>query len=153
MLKRIYEKLTSREVLLYMVFGVLTTVIEILVFYVAIYFLDDSRAALANIPSFFLAAVFSFVTNKKIVFRSDRWHPTVVLREGTSFLVSRIASFFLEELGLTLSVSVLHLDEQEVWGISAIMIAKVVLSISVAVINYFMGKFLVFRHQKKDEKI
>lgn len=152
MLQRIWRKLTSREVMLYMVFGVLTTVIEVVVFYVAIFFMGESMAAIANIPSFFLAALFSFLTNKKLVFGSHQWHFSVVLREGFAFLLSRIASFFIEEAGLTISVTLLHLDERDLFGISAVMISKIVLSISVAAINYFMGKFLVFRTKKKPKK-
>lgn len=145
------KKLLNRETVLYLIFGVLTTVVNYAVFrlvYVAV--LGGKYSVVANAVAFVAAVVFAFVVNKIFVFESKSWAPSVLRKEIPPFVASRVASFGIEELGLLVSESVFHLNTVTVLTlgstvIDGVTVAKLALSVIVVVMNYVFCKWFVFK--------
>lgn len=123
------------DVIVYLVFGVLTTVVNYLV-YLPLYNLLGISAFLSNIAAWAIAVVFAFLTNKPLVFQSHDWSAKTVLPELGKFVSCRIASGAMETILIFLTVDLMHWNGN-IW--------KLVTSVLVVVLNYFGSKLLVFR--------
>lgn len=145
------KKIMNRETILYIVFGVATTVVNYVVFYLLYNVLWHQRSSLsANAVAFIAAVIFAFVVNKIFVFQSKSWRMDTLKQEIPSFLAARIGSFGIEEAGLLICERVLKLG-----GVVAITlgdvaldwitIVKLALAFVVIVLNYIFCKLLVFR--------
>lgn len=147
----ICRKVLSKEVFMYLVFGVLTTVVSwasYALFVKAMGNISDSDNLVINVSnvlSWIAAVLFAFVTNKLWVFDSKSWKGSVVLRELGSFVVARLATGCIEWVGVPLLVKV-GVD-QVILGTEG-MLAKIIASVLVVIINYFFSKLLIFK--KKD---
>ena len=145
------KKLLNRETILYIVFGVATTVVNYIVFHLLYNVLWHQQNSLtANAAAFVAAVIFAFVVNKLFVFESKSWGPATLKREIPSFLAGRIGSFGIEEAGLFLAEKVLKLG-----GIVAVTVAgvaldwitviKVMLAFVVVALNYVFCKLFIFK--------
>ena len=145
------KKLLNRETILYIIFGVATTVVNYIVFHLLYNVLwHQQNSLLANAAAFVAAVIFAFVVNKLFVFESKSWSPATLKREVPSFLAARIGSFGIEEAGLFICERILKLG-----GVVAITlgdtaldwitIVKVALAFVVVALNYVFCKILVFR--------
>ena len=123
------------DVITYLFFGVLTTVVNYLV-YLPVYNLLGLSAAFSNAIAWAVAVAFAYVTNKPFVFKSNDWSMKTVIPELGKFVGCRVASGAAETLILLVSVDILGWNGN-VW--------KLVTSVLVVVLNYFASKFLVFR--------
>lgn len=149
------KKLLNKETLLYLVFGVATTVVNYVVFTLFYNVLFQNENSLtANLIAFIVAVVFAFVVNKRYVFESKSWDKNSLAKEVPSFLAARLGSFAFEEFGLLVcdrglrlgNVIILETMGQRINGITA---AKLILSIAVVIINYVLCKWFVFRKQNR----
>lgn len=154
------EKLLSYEIISYLVFGVLTTVVNFTV-YMAVGALvgdgyeekilfsvgsfDIGWVLLINAIAWVAAVLFSFVTNKLFVFESTSWKGKTVLKEITAFFGARILSFLIfEELIFALLINILGIHH---------LISKLAVSVFVIIFNYVASKLVIFRKKSKsDEK-
>ena len=145
------KKLLNRETVLYIVFGVATTVVNYIVFHLLYNVLwNHSNSLMANAAAFVAAVIFAFVVNKLFVFESKSWSAATLKREIPSFLAGRIGSFGIEEAGLFLAEKVFRLG-----GVIAVTIGttaldwitviKVALAFVVVVLNYVFCKLFVFK--------
>lgn len=150
-MKRIFQKLCNRETISYLFFGVLTTVINYGVFALIIYSFGEESTLIANVAAFVAAVAFAYITNKLFVFESKSWERSVLLREIASFVGARLFSFGFEELGL-LACMLLNVGRYSLFGINGIMIAKIVLSFAVVMLNYFFSKFIIFKESGKGKQ-
>ena len=123
------------DILAYLVFGVLTTVVNYLV-YLPCYNLLEMSAAVSNVIAWAVAVAFAYLTNKPFVFRSHDWSAKTVVPELTKFVGSRIASGALETGIIFLTVDLLA------WNGN---VMKLVTSVIVVVLKYIASKLLVFR--------
>ena len=123
------------EVLSYLIFGVLTTAVNYLV-YLPVYNLVGLSAALSNAIAWVVAVAFAYLTNKPFVFKSHDWSAKTVIPELTKFVGCRVASGAAETLILLLTVDILHWNGN-LW--------KLVTSVLVVVMNYVASKLVVFR--------
>lgn len=123
------------DVAVYLFFGVLTTVINYLIYLPCLNWLGLS-AALSNGISWISAVIFAFVTNKPFVFHSNDWSVKVVISELTKFITTRLSSGLLETLILFVSVDLLG-GNGNIW--------KLVTQILTIIINYVGSKLIVFR--------
>lgn len=126
---------TYREPIVYLVFGVLTTVVNYIV-YLPCYNLLGINASVSNMIAWVAAVAFAFLTNKPFVFQSHDWSGKVVLPELTKFVGTRIGSGALETGILFLTVDFLGMNGN-VW--------KLLTSVLVVILNYIGSKLLVFR--------
>ena len=145
------RKLLNRETILYIVFGVATTLVNYVVFHLLYNVLWHQRNSLvANAAAFVAAVIFAFLVNKLFVFESRSWSGATLKREIPSFLAGRIGSFGIEEAGLFLAEKVFRLG-----GIVAITLGtteldwitviKVALAFVVVALNYVFCKLFVFK--------
>lgn len=96
----------------------------------------------ANVGSWVCAVSFAFVTNKLWVFQSKSWNGSVVVGELTKFLSSRAATGIFEMLAVPALVAI-GLNHT-IFGIDG-MVAKVIVSVVVVVLNYVLSKLFVFK--------
>ena len=123
------------DVLAYLVFGVLTTVVNYLVYLPLLNILHLS-AAFSNILAWTAAVAFAYLTNKPFVFKSHDWSKEVVWPELVKFVGCRIGSGLLETAFLFLTVDLLLCNGN---------VMKLITSVLVVILNYFGSKLLVFR--------
>ena len=125
------------DVLSYLFFGVLTTVVNYLV-YLPCYNTLGLSAAVSNGVAWVAAVAFAYLTNKPFVFKSLDWSMKTVLPELTAFVGCRVGSGLLETGILFLSVDCLC------WNGN---VMKLVTSVLVVILNYIGSKLLVFRNK------
>ena len=82
-------------VLLYLIFGVLTTVVNFIVYYICYTKFHWINLA-SNTVAWILSVMFAFITNKIWVFKSKSFQNELVLRELITFVVSRLSTWLLE---------------------------------------------------------
>lgn len=145
------KKILNRETVLYIIFGVATTAVNYVVFYLLYNVLwSQSRSLEANAAAFVAAVIFAFVVNKLFVFESKSWSTDTLKREIPSFLAARIGSFGIEEAGLFLCEKVLKLGGViaiTLGGVALdwITVAKVALAFVVVALNYVFCKLFIFK--------
>lgn len=157
MMKKIKELLKKyEELILYVVFGGLTTVVNFAVYWVLNKALGESYYLVNNIIAWFVSVVFAYITNKLWVFDSKSWAPKVLVKEVPEFFAARIFSLLVEEGGLWLFVEKMGFDEFsfEIFGFefTGKIIAKLVLAVIVVILNYFFSKFVIFAKKKKSKE-
>lgn len=123
------------DILSYLVFGVLTTVVNYAV-YLPIYNLLGLSAAVSNVIAWVAAVAFAFLTNKPFVFKSHDWSAKTVIPELTKFVSCRVASGAMETLILLLTVDLLGWNGN-IW--------KLITQVLVVVLNYITSKLVVFK--------
>ena len=123
------------DVLTYLIFGVLTTAVNYLV-YLPVYNLLGLSAALSNAIAWVVAVAFAYVTNKPFVFKSHDWSAKTVVPELAKFLGCRIGSGVAETVILLVTVDLLGWNGN-IW--------KLVTQVMVVILNYIGSKLLVFR--------
>ena len=145
------KKILNRETVLYIIFGVATTVVNYVVFYLLYSVLwNQSHSLAANAAAFVAAVIFAFVVNKLFVFESKSWSADTLKREIPSFLAARIGSFGIEEAGLFLCEKVLKLGGViaiTLGGVALdwITVVKVALAFVVVALNYVFCKLFIFK--------
>lgn len=123
------------DLITYLVFGVLTTVVNYLV-YLPCYNVLGLSASVSNVLAWAVAVAFAFLTNKPFVFRSHDWSAKTVIPELIRFLGTRLGSGALETVILFVAVDLLSWNGN-VW--------KLVTSVLVVILNYIGSKLLVFK--------
>ena len=127
-----------RELIVYVIVGGITTVINWGVSFLLDAFVFDSSVPLQNtiinVIAWFVAVVASFPMNRKWVFQSKNpnW-----IGEFFGFTASRLTTLGIEELVMLLCVNVFGIS----FRISKVFIASVI----VIILNYVFSKILVFR--------
>lgn len=138
-----YKK--NKDTLLYLFFGGLTTLVNVVASLFFMDFLfrfvlpvadDGLRATVSNVLSIILAILFAYVTNKIWVFRSKTHGGAELFFEFVRFVGGRLSTMAIEVGGVVLLYNILH------WPFLA---AKLLTQIIVVIGNYFISKFLVFR--------
>ena len=124
-----------KSILSYLLFGVLTTAVNFLVYFPMFNWLRMS-ALLSNIIAWAAAVFFAFFTNKPFVFNSHDWSAKTVMDEALKFIGCRLGSGIFETVTLWLLVDVLA------WNGNLI---KVIVSIFIVVLNYIFSKWIVFK--------
>lgn len=128
------------DVLSYLFFGVLTTLVNFLVYFPLYNWLQWS-AALSNAIAWVVAVTFAFLTNKPFVFQSRDWSLNVVLPELSKFVACRAVSGLMETAAIWLCVDILK------WNGNLL---KIIVSILVVILNYVFSKWIVFVKKGKD---
>lgn len=126
-----------RGLILYGVFGVLTTAVNMVVYYLCFDVLT-----VPNLPStaiaWFLSVLFAFITNKLWVFESKSFAKAVFFRELVSFFSCRIATGVLDMTIMYVAVDRLAQNE---------ILWKLLSNIIVILLNYVASKVLIFKRK------
>lgn len=145
MIKKITELLKKyKEIIMYLFFGVTTTLVNWVV-YAPLVNVLDVNVNVANFAAWFVAVVYAYITNKLFVFESKSWKASFLVREILSFFGARAASGVFETFlpGILMALG-LNQTFFEIEG----GIAKIVVSVLVIVLNYIFSKLFVFRKKK-----
>lgn len=128
----------KKEMVNYLVFGVLTTAVNIVCFWILDkWFGMDYK--IATTIAWVLSVVFAFVTNKLYVFNSQHSEVSAVLREFISFIFFRLLSYLLDLATMIILIEILKADS---------MVAKIIANIFVVIFNYFASKYFIFKTAK-----
>ncbi len=159
---KLIDKLFTREIITYVVFGALTTVVNLVVFYItkkifisigwdgifnAVFSSAESEKILAllgkgtdyldaTVIAWVAAVIFAFITNKLVVFESKSWKPSVAGKEFVAFIGARVFSLLVELLFMFVTVTLLSFNE---------FIAKIFVQFIVVVLNYIFSKLIIFK--------
>ncbi|RRG02547.1 MAG: GtrA family protein [Lactobacillus sp.] len=125
-----------RSVISYLVFGGLTTLINIIVFALLNPIMNYQ---VANIIAWFLSVLFAYITNKLWVFSSKTHGFTDLIKEMSSFFFFRILSLIMDVFMMWLGISVLHANP---------VLTKIIDNVVVVVANYFFSKWYIFKSNK-----
>ena len=155
-MKKIFDK--YREIIMYLIFGVATTVVSWLSYAIFVSVIEPvsfwgisiENVTIANVLSWICAVLFAFITNKIWVFDSKSWRPSVAAKELGLFFSSRLVSGVIEILGVELLIFI-GLD-QTIFGIEC-MFAKVLISVIVVILNYIFSKLFIFKKKKAKKEI
>jgi len=131
--EHLIKKALVREVIVYVIFGVCTTIVGFGTYALFIYL--DLSVVLANTLSHLLAILFAYVTNKIWVFKALDFSAKRILAEFFKFLSSRLVTFAVDTLLLILLVDILFYDP---------ILSKAATSVIVVLLNYFASKWMVF---------
>lgn len=133
-----------KEIINYLIFGVLTTIVSLGTYYGSVYtFLnpnDGFQLQVANVISWIAGVIFAYVTNRKFVFESKEKNK---LKEATKFVASRIVTLILDMVIMWFGVTILHENDK---------IIKLLSQLIVVIANYVFSKLIVFKENKKNEK-
>ncbi|MBR6400443.1 MAG: GtrA family protein [Firmicutes bacterium] len=143
-LKNLFGKYINRETISYLIFGVLTTIVNYFVSFLVMHFCTniryDVRVNVATVVSWIAAVLFAYVTNKIYVFRSKTRDIKSILREMTAFFAARLLSFGFEIVWMNLTVNVLH------WNF---YISKLIAQVVIVILNYIFSKLFIFKKREE----
>ena len=126
-LKALLQK--YKDIVLYVVFGGLTTLVNIVSFYVL-----EQLLAVATVPA--TCVLFAYVTNRRWVFESKENTRRGILREMGSFFLFRLLSGLMDVAIMYVCVDLLGWNS---------MVIKVLSNVLVIIVNYVASKLVIFR--------
>ena len=136
-LSKLIKKVCTKEVIMYLIFGVLTTVVSLIVYYALIFTILNPENAIqlqiANIISWIAGVAFAYVTNRKFVFESKEKNK---LKELSKFVSSRLVTLFLDMFIMFIGVTCLKGNDK---------IVKLISQVLVIIGNYVFSKIFVFK--------
>lgn len=124
-----------QAVISYGIFGVATTVINIVVYAVAYHYLAISNVV-SNIIAWILSVLFAFVTNKLLVFHSKSLDGKVLFFEAVTFFGCRLATGAMDLAIMYVTVDILGINN---------MLMKCLSNLMVIIINYVASKWIIFK--------
>lgn len=132
-LQKIYIK--YQEVFRYILFGVLTTVVNI-----AVFILFDTvfniPYLIANAISIIAAILFAFYTNKKYVFKTESSTFKIALKEFYLFTGLRLISGLFDMLSMWILVDFMNLETN---------FSKILTQFIIVISNYLFSKLYIFK--------
>ncbi len=137
------KKLLNREVIFYIIFGVLTTLVNIITSYVLKAFLHV-EANIASTIGIILSILFAYFTNRKWVFNSEADTIRKKLIEFFKFILGRAFTMIIEIVGVFLLNDVLHAFYNFGDNIG-FLIDKCIITVIVIILNFFISKFFAFK--------
>ena len=135
------KKFLTKEIILYCLFGALTTFINIGSFFIMTTFfnLNDN---LANNIAIVLAVLFAYITNKDLVFHSQAKGFGEKLVEFCRFILGRLVTMFIESIGGSLLFKYVPIPT---------IVSKCFITVIVIILNFFISKFFAFKSRTKDD--
>lgn len=119
----------------YAVFGVFTTIVNI-VFYNVGYYKLGLGNTISNVIAWMIAVTFAYVTNKMWVFDSKSWEWKVLRKEILAFVSCRLTTGVMDLFIMFVCVDVLE------WNA---MLMKLLSNVLVIILNYVFSKLVIFK--------
>lgn len=130
------------EIINYLIFGVLTTVVTIITYAIFTNTFLSSKSALdiqiANVLSWIIAVTFAYLTNRKYVFKSKA-QGSKRIKEIINFFLARISSLIVEMLFMYVTVTLLSYND---------FICKIIAQAIVIIFNYVCSKLIIFKKEE-----
>ena len=134
-IKLLIKKLCTKEVIFYGIFGILTTVVNIGLFYIlnSIFKLEEN---LSNNIAILAAVLFAYFTNRKLVFNSNASNSKENFIEFCKFIIGRAFTMFVEIFGFWILATIIGIND---------LASKLLITILVIILNFFISKFFAFK--------
>lgn len=132
------KKMLTKEVILYVVFGIFTTVVNLGTFYImnSLLHWDEN---ISNFIAIILAVLFAYITNKDLVFHSNAKGIKNRVIQFIKFIIGRAFTMVVEFVG---GILLFQLPIPNI-------ITKALLTIIVIILNFFISKFFAFKNNNK----
>ena len=137
LINTLIKKFMTKEVILYIIFGVFTTIVNIATFYILTNFAHITEN-ISNVIAIILAVIFAYVTNRKLVFNSTAKSFSEIIAEIFKFFSARFFTMLVEFFGFMLLFNVMHIPN---------LISKIIVTILVIILNFFLSKFFAFKNK------
>ena len=124
-----------KSLISYGIFGVLTTVVNIVSYNLCYYKFEISNT-FSNVIAWILAVSFAYFTNKIWVFESKSWRWRIIKKEIAAFVSCRLATGILDLIIMYVCVDIM--------GMQA-MIMKFASNVLVVILNYVFSKLIIFK--------
>lgn len=132
------EKLIqNRQVLMYLFFGVCTTLVNIIVYRVCSHGMRLS-VTVSTVIAWILSVLFAYITNRKWVFESKAAGLAEIIQELVSFFAARLSTGLLDLAIMFVFAEKMQLND---------MAVKIVSNVIVIILNYVLSKLVVFREK------
>ena len=124
-----------QEGMRYLIFGALTTIVNIIAYYI-FYYIFHIDNAISNVIAWIVAATFAYITNKYYVFNSKVNTKKELLKEIVYFYGCRLLTLIFDE-----GIMIFTVDKL---GWNALLM-KIVSNIIVIILNFIFSKILIFK--------
>ena len=128
------------EIIKYLIFGVLTTIISLLTYYLLVATIlspnNTLELQIANIISWIISVTFAYITNKKYVFKSTN---KPIIKEISEFYTGRLFSLLVDMILMYIFVSIINLNDK---------VVKLIIQIIIIILNYIISKLIIFKQKK-----
>ncbi|MEE0902291.1 MAG: GtrA family protein [Methanobrevibacter sp.] len=122
----------EKELILYVVFGALTTLVNIVIYYIFAKFFGINYL-ISNVIAWIISVLLAYVTNRIWVFESKN---TNIIKELTLFFMGRLFSGVVDTGLMYLFIDLLSIGD---------LISKIIIQIIVIISNYVISKIIVFK--------
>lgn len=139
MIKTIFNK--YKDLVYYMIFGLLTTVVNVILYYLCSHILN-LPTTISTFIAWFMAVSFAYLTNRTLVFHSNAKDFKMIVREIVSFFLCRVATGLLDIGIMYLFVDILKQND---------IIIKIASNILVIVLNFIASKLIIFRRDRNEK--
>ncbi|MGN1330335.1 MAG: GtrA family protein [Clostridia bacterium] len=139
-IKKYYKK--YEEIIKYLIFGVLTTIVNFVTYYILVFLCRTEAGVIGivcNVTATIVSIFFAYVTNRKFVFKSKITGKKEVFKEMFSFFSCRAFSFFMDFLIYLIGCTIMKLPS---------FIVKMVSQVVVTILNYIFSKLIIFKNKK-----
>lgn len=129
----------NKELINYLVFGVLTTLVNIICYGLLAKILHMDFK-LATTIAWIVSVLFAFITNKLYVFNSRSFEAKTLIKEFLSFIFFRFLSYLIDLGTMIFLVDWLKQDD---------LFAKIAANVIVVIVNFFASKLFIFKKVKE----
>ena len=129
-----------RSLITYGVFGVLTTIVNIVTYNLCYYKFTISNTV-SNIIAWIFAVTFAYLTNKVWVFESKSWSWKNLKREIMAFVSCRLTTGILDIIIMYACVDIMQ------WHA---MVMKIISNVLVIILNYIFSKLVIFKKNEME---
>ena len=131
------KKIINTQTILYVIFGILTTMVNLISYYFFSNIITINYL-ISNTIAWIISVIFAYMTNKLYVFNSKSIRIDIIIKEFTKFINCRLASGIIEMILLFLLVDMLAVND---------IISKLVIGVIVVILNFIFSKLFVFKKQ------
>ena len=135
LIKKVKEKVFTREIKMYLIFGILTTLVNWITYFVLVNAFNIEEN-ISNIMSIIISILFAYFTNTYIVFRTKRNNIKERITEFFKFILGRSFTMVFEAVGFFLMFDILGITD---------IISKPLITFLVILMNYFISKYFAFK--------
>lgn len=143
-IKEIIKKVWTKEVIFYLIFGILTTLVNIIISYLlkATLHVEGNTASTIGIVC---SILFAYITNKIWVFESKANGIKENLLEFAKFMLGRAFTMIIEIVGVFVLNDVIHMFYTMLSDNMAYLLNKCIITVIVIILNFFISKFFAFK--------
>ena len=129
------SKVINKETILYTVFGILTSVLNVLLFQILLFLNFEYKVS--NLISLVVVKITAYICNKNFVFKSKCTNLVSLYKEIFRFIIARGSTMLIDFFGLIIMVDFINISK---------IPSKIFITILVVVLNYIIGKKHVFKN-------